>query len=523
MRIAALSLGLCILALCAGTAAAQGRDVDILIRGGTVVDGTGAPERRADVGISRDRIVFVGDATAANVRGQRVIEAAGLVIAPGFIDPHSHTLEDLSNTDRRGNAGYLMQGVTTVVTNNDGGGTIEIGKRLSAWAKDGIGTNAALYIGQGAVRGAVLGMSDAAPTPGQLDSMRRIVARAMSEGAIGMSTGLYYAPGSYAATEEVIELAKVAARDGGIYDSHMRDEGSYTASGVVGSVNETIRIAREARISVHISHIKALGADVWGQSDSIVAIITRARAVGLDVTADQYPYLASGTSVGASLLPRWAEAGGRDSLRARVADAATRARLVSEMERNLVRRGGAASLLISSTRDTSILGRTLEQVAQARRVPPIDAALQIILAGDASVASFNMKESDVETFMVQPFVMTGSDGSSGHPRKYGTFPRKLRQYVYEKHLLTLPQAIRSSSGLTAETLRIADRGVLAAGKFADVIVFDPRTVSDRATYEQPTLPATGMRFVLVNGTVAVSEGLYTGALAGRPLPRAPRL
>ena len=522
MRIPTLFLGVCITLLRAGPAAAQGRDVDVLIRGGTVVDGTGAPERRADVGISRDRIVFVGDAAAANVRGQRVIDAAGLIVAPGFIDPHSHTLEDLSNMDRRGNVGYLMQGVTTVVTNNDGGGTIEIGKRLSAWANDGIGTNAALYIGQGAVRGVVLGMSDAAPTTTQLDSMRRIVARAMAEGAIGMSTGLYYAPGSYAPTEEVIELAKVAARDGGIYDSHMRDEGSYTPSGVVGSVNETIRIAREARIPVHISHIKALGADVWGQSDSIVAIITRARAAGLDVTADQYPYLASGTSVGASLLPRWAEAGGRDSLRARVADAATRARLVSEMEKNLVRRGGAASLLISSTRDTSILGRTLAQVAQARRVSPVDAAIQIILAGDASVASFNMKESDVETFMVQPFVMTGSDGSGGHPRKFGTFPRKLRQYVYEKHLLTLPQAVRSSSGLTAESLRIADRGVLTVGKFADVIVFDPRTVRDRATYEQPTLLATGMRFVLVNGTVVVSEGSYTGALAGRPLPRASR-
>ena len=498
----------------------QGREVDVLIRGGTVVDGTGAPGRRSDVGISRDRIVFIGDATAANVRGGRIIDAGGLVVAPGFIDPHSHTLEDLSNKERRGNVNYLMQGVTTVITNNDGSGTLEIGKRLRAWAKDGIGTNAALYVPQGSVRGAVLGMSDAAPTASQLDSMRAIVARGMAEGAIGMSTGLYYAPGSYATTGEVIELAKIAARAGGIYDSHMRDEGSYTSGGVIGSVNETIRIAREAHMPVHISHIKALGTDVWGQSDSIVVLIKAARAAGLDVTADQYPYLASGTSVGASLLPRWAEAGGRDSLRARVADPVTRARLVTEMEKNLVRRGGPASLLISSTRDTSLLGKNLEQVAQARHEAPIEAALQIILAGDASVASFNMKESDLETFMIQPFVMTGSDGSSGHPRKYGTFPRKLRQYVYEKHLLTLPQAIRSSSGLTAETLRLTDRGVLAPNKFADVIVFDPRTVGDRATYEQPTLLATGMRYVLVNGTVAVSDGVYTGALAGRPLPRA---
>ena len=506
----------------AGSLRAQAREVDVLIRGGTVVDGSGAAARRDDVGISKDRIVFLGDATSASIRGTRVIDATGLIVAPGFIDPHSHTLDDLSSTDRRGNVNYLMQGVTTVVTNNDGGGTIDIGERLSTWARDGIGTNAALYVPQGSVRGAVLGMSDAVPTPTQLDAMRAIVARGMREGAIGMSTGLYYAPGSYATTEEVIELAKIAARAGGVYDSHMRDEGSYTRDGVVGSVNETIRIAREADIPVHISHIKALGTDVWGQSDSIVAIIRQARAAGLDVTADQYPYLASGTSVGAALLPRWAEVGGRDSLRARAADPAIRLPLVSEMERNLVRRGGAASLLITSTRDTSILGRTLEQVARARRATPIEAALEIILAGDAGVASFNMKESDVETFMVQPFVMTGSDGSNGHPRKYGTFPRKLRHYVYDTRLLTLPQAVRSSSALTAETLHLTDRGVLAAGMFADVIVFDPATVSDRATYEQPTLLATGMRYVLVNGVVAIDDGTYTGALAGRPLSRATR-
>ncbi len=518
MRHARLAIFL-LLALEPAALRAQARDVDILIRGGTVVDGTGASERRADVGITGDRITFVGNAATDRVAGRRVIDATGLIVAPGFIDPHSHTLDDLSSKDRRANLAYLMQGVTTVVTNNDGGGTIDIGARLRAWARDGIGTNAALYVPQGSVRGAVLGMSDAAPTSAQLDSMRAIVARGMADGAIGLSTGLYYAPGNYSTTEEVIELAKIAARAGGIYDSHMRDEGSYTSAGVVGSVNETIRIGLQAHLPVHISHIKTLGTDVWGQSDSIVAIMSAARAAGVDVTADQYPYLASGTSVGASLLPRWAEVGGRDSLRGRVADAAANTRLVRDMERNLVRRGGASSLLITSTRDTSIIGRTLEEVALARHVTPIEAALQVILAGDASVASFNMKESDLRTFMVQPFVMTGSDGSSGHPRKYGTFPRKLRQYVYDTHLLTLPQAIRSSSGLTAETLRIVDRGVLAAGKFADVIVFDPRTVGDRATYQQPTLLAAGMRYVLVNGTVAVNDGVYTSALSGRPLPR----
>jgi N-acyl-D-aspartate/D-glutamate deacylase len=500
---------------------AQTRTVDVLLVGGTVVDGTGAPERRADVGVQGDRIVFLGDASKAAVQARRTIDVTGLVVAPGFIDPHTHTLEDLGDAHRHGNLGYLMQGVTTVVTNNDGGGTLEVGRTLASWGHDGIGTNAALYVGQGSVRRAVMGMSAAAPTPAQLDSMRAIVRRGMAEGAIGLSTGLYYAPGSYATTDEVIALARVAAQQGGLYDSHLRDESSYTI-GLVGSINETLRIGREAGIPVHVSHIKALGTDVWGQSDSVVALIKAARATGMDVTADQYPYLASGTSVGASLLPRWAEAGGRDSLRARVANPPVRTRLVADMERNLQRRGGAAALLITSTSDSSILGKTLAQVAGLRREAPIEAALQIVLAGDAGVASFNMKESDLETFMVQPFVMTGSDGSGGHPRKYGTFPRKIRQYVYDKPLLTLPQAVHASSALTAETLRLPDRGVLGEGRFADIIAFDPKTIADRATYEKPEVLATGMRYVLVNGQIAVDGGRYTGVLAGRPLRRAAR-
>jgi N-acyl-D-aspartate/D-glutamate deacylase len=496
--------------------AAQRQSVDVLVQGGTVVDGTGAPGRRADVAIEGDRIVFVGDASGAGLRARRIIDAAGLIVAPGFIDPHTHTLDDLGDARRHANVDYLMQGVTTVVTNNDGGGTLAVGRTLASWGRNGIGTNAALYVGQGSVRRAVMGMSAAAPTAAQLDSMRAIVRRGMTEGAIGLSTGLYYAPGSYATTDEVIALARVAAEQGGIYDSHLRDESSYSI-GLVGSIEETLRIAREAHIPVHVAHIKALGTDVGGQSDSVVALIRGARASGVEVTADQYPYLASGTSVGAALLPRWSEAGGRDSLRARVADRAIRTRLVAEMERNLTRRGGATALLITSTSDSSILGRTLAQVADLRHETPIEAALQIVLAGDAGVASFNMKESDLKTFMIQPFVMTGSDGSDGHPRKYGTFPRKIRQYVFDTPILTLPQAIHVSSALTAETLRIKDRGVLAQGRFADVIVFDPKTFADRATYERPELLATGMRYVLVNGQITVEDGRYTGALAGRPL------
>jgi N-acyl-D-amino-acid deacylase len=500
--------------------ASRAQAVDVLLRGGTIVDGTGAPARAADVGIQGDRIVFLGDASRAHLTPGRTIDVRGLFVAPGFIDPHTHTQGDLGNSDARvrANLPYLMQGVTTVITNNDGGGTVEIGRTLDAWTRNGIGTNAALYVPQGSVRGKVLGMSSAAPTAAQLDSMRSLVRRGMNEGAIGMSTGLYYAPGSYATTEEVIELAKIAAQEGGSYDTHLRDESSYTI-GLVGAVDEAIRIGRETKLPIQISHIKALGTDVWGQSDTVIALIRKARADGIDVTASQYPYKASGTSVGASLLPRWAEAGGRDSLLARIADPATRRRLTSAMENNLRRRGGASTLLISSTPDTSILGRTLEQVAAARRESPIDAALQIVQQGDASVASFNMNEQDIERFMVQDFVMTCSDGSAGHPRKYGTFPRLLREYVFKKHVLTLPQAIHRSSGLPAAALRLSGRGVLAVGNYADVIAFDTATVADRATYREPRLLAAGMRYVLVNGTLVVAHGQYTGAMAGRALRR----
>jgi|KBSSwiStaDraftv2_1062776.scaffolds.fasta_scaffold13100_6 N-acyl-D-aspartate/D-glutamate deacylase len=511
-----------VLALLGTSAAHLGaqQQVDVLIRGGTLVDGTGAARRRADVGVKGDRIAFVGDAAASHVTAAKTIDATNLVVAPGFIDPHTHTQGDLTSPQRKANLPYLMQGVTTVITNNDGGGGTEIGKLLDNWSKQGIGTNAAVYIGQGSVRGMVLGMSAAAPTASQLDSMKAIVSRAMDQGAIGMSTGLYYAPGSYSTTEEVIELAKVAAAKGGLYDSHIRDESSYTI-GLIGAVNEAIRIGREARLPIHISHIKALGTDVWGQSDTVIALMKHARAAGIDITAGQYPYTASGTSLGASLLPRWAEAGGRDSLRARVNDPATRARLIKDMEDNLRRRNGAHSLLISSTRDTSILGKRLDAIAAARKKSPVEAALEIIVAGqDPGVASFNMNEKDIEKFMKADFIVTDSDGSDGHPRKYGTYPKLFHEYVNQKHVLTLERAVQRSSAQPAKILGLNDRGVIKQGAFADIIVFDNNTFADRSTYEQPTLSATGMRFVLVNGVLTIDGGTYTGATAGKALRRA---
>lgn len=490
--------------------------VDTLIRGGGVIDGTGSAAAKADVGITGDRITFVGDATGANVQADRVIDASGLIIAPGFIDPHTHAAEDLSNPNRKANLAFLTQGVTTVVTGSDGRSPLPVGKALDDWQRQGIGTNALMLVGHGSVRGKVLGADDVQPTAEQLTKMKDLVRQAMEEGAFGMSTGLYYAPGSFAKTEEVIELSKVVAEHGGIYDSHMRDESSYNI-GLLGSIEEVIRIGREARLPVHISHIKALGTDVWGQSKQAIELVNRARAEGVNVTANQYPYTASGTSITASLVPRWAEDGGTAQLLKRIEDPAVRPRLIAEMEKNLKRRGGANSLLITSAKNLSLTGKRLDAIASAWKKSPIDAALDIIKTGGASVASFNMTEADIEAFMKQDWVMTGSDGSGGHPRKFGTYPRKIREYVFNRKVISLERMIQASSLQVAETFKLKDRGKIAEGWFGDVIIFDPKTIADRATYEQPELQAEGFRFIFVNGKLAVDGGKYTGALSGRPL------
>jgi N-acyl-D-aspartate/D-glutamate deacylase len=490
--------------------------LDVLIIHGTLVDGSGGKTRTADVGIRGDRIVFVGNAGKANLTALRIIDATNLVVAPGFIDPHTHTLGDLSDAIKKSNEAYLMQGVTTVITGNDGGSVLNIGDTLRKWDEQGIGTNAILLAGHGTIRGRVLGATDAQPNPAQLEEMKQLVGRAMDEGAFGLSTGLYYAPGSYAKTEEVIELAKVAATRGGVYDTHMRDESSYSI-GLLGSIKETIRIGREASVPVHISHIKALGPEVWGQSKQAIDLIKKARAEGIDATACQYPYDASGTNLQASLVPRWAEVGGRSEMLKRIDDPQTRPRLLAEMENNLKRRGGADSLLVTDSRDGNLIGKRLNQIAKEMNKPPVVAALELIKQESVGVASFNMNKKDIDRFMKQKFIMTCSDGSTGHPRKYGTFPRKLREYVYSQKLINLRFMVRNSSALTAETFRITQRGLIREGYFADVIVFDPKTIADRATYEQPELLATGMRFVFVNGRLAVENGAYTGVLAGRAL------
>ena len=507
MRIIAALLAL-------ATLGAAPERVDVLIRGGTVYTGDAVPFV-GDVAVIGDRIRFVGSRAA--VTAKRTIEARGLIVAPGFIDPHTHVDAILRSADARERLvlPFLMQGVTTAFIGNDGGGAPDVAATLTPARP--VGVNYAAYVGFGTIRRAVIGEARRAPTGAELVTMRGMVARGICEGALGLSTGLFYPPQSFAETREVVALAREAAVRGGVYDSHIRDESSYTV-GLAAAIDEALAIGRQAGMPVHISHIKALGVDVQGQAPAIVARIDAARRRGEKVTADQYPWNASGTTLAAALVPLWAQDGGREALLRRFADPVDAARLRVDMLETLRKRGGAAALLITEGAEA---GRTLAQVAARLRVDAVEAAIATIRVGDAALASFNQSEADIAIFMRQPWVMTGSDASTGHPRVYGSFARKYATYVKARRVLTLRQFIERSSALTADTFGLAGRGHLRPGAFADVVVFDPAVYAERATYARPKLLATGVRTVLVNGRVVVDRGEPTGVAAGRPLPHRP--
>ncbi|MGH7449068.1 MAG: N-acyl-D-amino-acid deacylase family protein, partial [Longimicrobiales bacterium] len=362
-------------------------------------------------------------------------------------------------------------------------------------------------------------------TAAEMARMHTLVRDGMAAGAFGLSSGPYYAPGSFAETEELIELARIAAEHGGVYTSHIRDEADYSI-GVVAAVDEVIRVAREAGLPGIVTHIKALGPRVWGYAGALVKRIERAREYGVQVYADQYPYEASSTSLAAALLPRWAQAGGGDSLRARLANAQVRARIRTEMLDNLDRRGGADRIQFASWTDRSVEGSTLAEYAAQQRLEPVDAALSMIERSSPSIVSFNMDDDDIELLMGQPWTMTSSDGTlvemgSGvpHPRAYGTFPRKLRRYVMERNVIGLEDAIRSMTSLSAGVMHVRDRGVLREGAYGDIVVFDLARVRDTATYQAPHQLAEGMVHVLVNGRFAIDDGAFGDTLHGRVLSR----
>jgi len=384
--------------------------------------------------------------------------------------------------------------------------------------------NVALMVPHGSVRGAVIGSEDRAPTAEEMRRMEALVRQGMEAGAFALSSGPFYAPGSFAKTSELVALARVAAEYGAPYQSHIRDESDYTI-GLLAAVEEVITVAREARTRGVVTHIKALGPNVWGFSEPIVQRIDRARAAGVEVFADQYPYEASQTSLSAALVPRWAQAGGNAAFRARLADPAVRPRIVAEMRENLGRRGGADRIQIGRhAPDATTEGRTLAQIATARGTEPVETALALLAAGEASIVSFNMADADIERLMRQPWTITASDGAlvragSGvpHPRGNGAFARKLRKYVVEEGVVDLAGAVRSMTSLPAAVYGMEDRGQLRVGAVADVVVFDLARVRDRATYTDPHVLAEGMVHVLVDGRFAIRDGAMRDARAGQVL------
>lgn len=494
---------------------------DLIILGGQVVDGTGNPWLRTDVGVRGARITRIGDLSAATA--MRVIDASGLTVAPGFIDPHTHARRGIFQVPTADNA--LLQGVTTLIEGNDGSSPLPIGLHLEQIARTEISPNWGLFVGQGTIRNEVLGQDNRAATAGELDEMRTLVGQAMEEGALGLSTGLFYVPGTFTSTTELIELAQVAAGHGGIYISHMRDE----AQGLLDSVRETIRIGEDADLPVQITHHKVVGRDAWGLSVESLALVDAARSRGIDITLDQYPYTAAQTSITA-IVPPWAQEGGQAELVARLRDPETRRRIKEEIVYRIEHdRGGGdpRNVVIGLCEwDRSLEGKTLADIAVERGFEPTPAsgaevAMDIIEFGGARAIFHAMTEEDVERIMQHRSTAIGSDGgvsvfgqSVPHPREYGTFARVLGRYVRERGTLTLEDAVRKMTSATAQRLGIRDRGILRTGFYADITVFDADRVQDRATFDEPHQYAEGVEYVLVNGVVVVDDGRHNGARPG---------
>jgi N-acyl-D-aspartate/D-glutamate deacylase len=489
---------------------------DILIQNGTVYNGINSIPSRSSIAIKDDKIIFIGKESSVLITSTKTINAEGLIVSPGFIDPHTHADRELKDPKTSHNLPFLMQGITTTIVGNDGDSFYPSKTYQKLYAENGIGTNVVQLIGHHEILKAVIGNSDVEPTTEELVKMQQLMQKEMDAGAFGMSTGLYYSPGSYTSTDEVIALAKVVSKNTGIYDTHLRDESSNTI-GLVASVQEAIEIGRQAKLPVHISHIKCLGVDVWHQSDSIIKIINNARKEGIEVTANQYPYDASGTSLNAAVSPRWAESGGKDSLLYRSQHPKFKKQIFKETKINITRRGGPTKLLVVKCNDTTFLGKTLQQISELLNIPPEEAVYSILKTGYVRVASFNMNSDDIHNFMKQDWVVTGSDGNTGHPRKYGSFPRKFHKYVKQDSVIDIATFINGSTSKTANIFKIPKRGQLKEGYFADIIIFNPETFKDLADYKDSFQYAEGLKYSIINGKLSVENSKFTKQLNGKVL------
>lgn len=531
---------------------------DLLIRGGTVLDGTGAPPFRADVAVSRDRIAAVenGDALA-DAEAAVTIDAAGRFVTPGFIDIHTHSDRSILINPRM--ESKIRQGVTTEIGGNCGSGVAPaLGAALPTtrpqpgreyetitWPamaeyfqsieQARIAGNYATWVAHGTLRASTVGLAMRPPTTDELEAMKRLLRESLEAGGFGMSTGLIYVPSGYADVDELGELAKVVHEYGGLYASHIRNEGNK----LLDAVGEAIEIGRRGDVPVQIAHHKASGKSNWGRVNDSLALMDKARSEGVDVACDQYPYVASSTGLSA-VLPQWSLEGGREQMIARLRDSATRQKLREEMaiaqpdRTSLADDSGWDNILISRCRGNRTLeGKRLGQVARERGQDPFDCCFDLLVQEDGYVGCvfFSMCEEDVETVLRWPHTMIGSDASSvapygalgegkPHPRSYGTFPRVLGRYVRERRVVPWEAAVYKMTGQPASRLGLPDRGVIRKGAFADLVVFQPDTVEDRATFQEPHQYAQGIEQVIVNGTPVVVDGEHTGALPGRVLRRA---
>jgi N-acyl-D-amino-acid deacylase len=551
MRRLTLPLIAVLLASLLAGCSAPAPEYDLVIRGGTVYDGSGTPGRRADVAIDGERIAAVGDLSAA--RGAEELDATGLAVTPGFINMLSWAVNTLIADGR--SQSDIRQGVTLEVFGegwsmgplNDAMKQYAVERQadirydiewttlseyLEYLERRGISTNVASFVGATTVRIHELGFADRAPTGEELERMRQLVRTAMEEGSLGVGSSLIYAPAFYAGTEELIELARVAGEYGGSYISHLRSEGA----GLEGAVEELIRIAREAGVPAEIYHLKAAGKENWPKLERVIERIEQARAAGLEVRADIYTYPAASTGLDAA-MPPWVQEGGYDAWAARLRDPAVRRRVLREMTaptdawENLFLAAGAEGTLLVGFRNPELkplTGRTLAEVARKRGATPAETAIDLVVEDGSRVQCvyFVMSEENVRRKVALPWVTFGSDGESmapegvfllqgTHPRSYGNFARLLGRYVRDEGLITLEEAVRRLTSLPADNLRITDRGRLVPGAFADVVVFDPAAVQDHATYEEPHRYSTGVLHVWVNGEQVLRDGEHTGALPGR--------
>lgn len=491
------------------------KQVDILIVNGDVYTGNTDNAQALDIAICGEQICAVSPTGSKQYSAKQTVDAKGLIVSPGFIDPHTHTFWELVSKTKNSNINYLFQGVTTVVTGNDGGGPADIGRALKRVNAKGVGTNYALYTGHGNIRRAVMGTAKREATTQEIAKMQSLVAKAMQDGALGLSTGLYYLPGRFANTQEVIELSKVASEYGGIYDTHIRDESTFNI-GLEAAVNEAIEIAEKANIHLHLAHIKALGVDVWNKSKTIIDVVEQAQSRGVSISADQYPWLASGTNIRSAVVPKWVMADSEQAFMGRLQNAELVEQIYAEIAENIRRRGGPEKLLITESPKAEFVGKTLAQLAQSWSLSPVDTVTKMVTMGKPHrVASYNMNPGDVERFMQKSWVVTSSDGTDGHPRKYASFPKKYRQYVKQQKVIDIAQFINNSSAKTANILGLPDRGVLEQGKAADIVVFSPNNFTDKANFGKWNVLSEGVQYLLVNGELTIENGKYNGELNGR--------